>query len=182
MLVDLHKLLFETGCLFSLLAANEKSVKNEVAKPKIVKPTATVYGPKNKVGGKPLRQKFPQLIKIATEFIKGHSFQAHVQCRETTGTGNGVTLRDIRKCLLENVSGLSNHGISLDAIHHLTVAPRILACSFRIHFADPKSGYSYQAKTKKNLWRKFLITLMKTMMMKKVTGTMKRMKKPLKSL
>ena len=58
-LVDLHELLFEKDCLFSLLAANKESVKNEVAKPKIVKPTATVYGPKNKVGCKPLWQKFP---------------------------------------------------------------------------------------------------------------------------
>ena len=124
MLVDLHELLFEKDCLLSLLAANEESVRNEVAKPKIVKSTATVYGPKNKVGCKPLWQKFLQLIEIGTKFIKGHSFQAHVWCCETTGTGNGIILRDIRKHLLENVPGLSNHGISLDAIHHLTVAPR----------------------------------------------------------
>ena len=77
-LVDLHELLFEKDYLFSLLAANEESIKNEVAMPKIFKPTATDYGPKNKVERKPLWQKLPQLIEIVTEFIKGHSFQAHV--------------------------------------------------------------------------------------------------------
>ena len=69
-------------------------------------------------------QKIPQLIENATEFIKNHFFQAHVQRREIAGTGNGVALRKIRNHLLENLPGLASHESSVDAIHHVTVGPR----------------------------------------------------------
>ena len=121
--VDLHELLFDKDCL-SLLLTAEETVDSEAVKSKAVEQTPTVYSPKNKVGQKPLWQKFPQLIETATEFIKSHSFQAHVRRQETTNIGNGITLREIRNHLLENVTGLAAHGISVDAIHHLTVGPR----------------------------------------------------------
>ena len=49
----------------------------------------------------------------------------HVRRQETTGTGRGVTLKDIQEHLLENESGLRESGdISRDTIHIMTVAPR----------------------------------------------------------
>ena len=137
--MDLHELLFDRDCLSSLLTV-EETIDSEAVKSKAVEQKPTVYGPKNKVGQKPLWQKFSQLIEIATEFIKIHSFQAHFRRRETTGTGNGVTLREIRKHPLENVPGLAAHGISVDAVHHLTIGPR--KNYFRFHrymgLIDPK--------------------------------------------
>ena len=45
--------------------------------------------------------------------------------RETTATGRGVTLSDIRKHLLDNVPGLAeDDGISTDTVHRLTYPPR----------------------------------------------------------
>ena len=70
--------------------------------------------------------KFPSLVQSATDFIKSHSFEAHNRRRETTGTGTGVSLKDLQKHLLQNVPGLREHGISRDTIHHLMIPPRKL--------------------------------------------------------
>ena len=82
-------------------------------------------GPWKRPGRTPLYIKFPSLTDCAAKFIKEHSFSAHVRRRETTGTGRGVTLKDIQEHLLENISGLKESGgISRDTIHVMTVAPR----------------------------------------------------------
>lgn len=61
--MDLYELLFDKDCLSSLLTA-EETVDSKAVKCKAVEKTPTVYGPKTKVGRKPLRQKFPELIEI----------------------------------------------------------------------------------------------------------------------
>ena len=71
--------------------------------------------PWKRPGRTPLYIKFPPLIDCATKFIKKRSFSAHVRRRKTTGTGGGVTLKDIQEPLLENVSVLrESGGISCD--------------------------------------------------------------------
>ena len=68
--------------------------------------------------------RFPELVECASNFIKDHSFAAHSRRRETTGTGTGLCLNDLKNHLLEHVPGLKEHGISCDTIHHLMVPPR----------------------------------------------------------
>ena len=83
------------------------------------------YGPHRRIGKTPLWVKFPNLIECATAFIKQHSFAAHARRRETTSTGNGVSLREIRDHLNKNVPCLQEAGgISRDIVHRLTIAPR----------------------------------------------------------
>ena len=82
-------------------------------------------GPKRRPGRMLLYIKFPSLIDCATKFIKEYSFSAHVRRRKISGTGKGVTLKNIQEHLLGNVSGLTeSDGVSRDAIHVMTVAPR----------------------------------------------------------
>ena len=45
------------------------------------------FGPKQKLGRKPIYIKFPAIVECATNFIKEHSFAAHGRRRETTVTG-----------------------------------------------------------------------------------------------
>ena len=68
-----------------LLSCDEK----EISEPELVQDenqietetntNGQVYGPKKRIGRKPLHEKFPTLVPCATEFIKGHSFQAHAK-------------------------------------------------------------------------------------------------------
>ena len=114
LLIDLHELLLDKECFTQFLKSDEK--EKEVQQNKAA--DDVFIGPGNRIGRKPLYVKFPSLIDCATNFIKEHSFAAHVRRRETTGTGTGVTLKEIQAHLLKNVPGLTK--ISLDTIHHLT--------------------------------------------------------------
>ena len=125
-LLDVHELLLGKDALNQLLTTCENSEVEKDA-PVLEKPASAsrALGPKNRPGRKPLWITYPSLIDEATSFIKEHSFAAHSRRRTSTGTGTGVSLRDIQKHLLASVPGLSEGGgISLDAIHHLTTAPR----------------------------------------------------------
>ena len=81
-------------------------------------------GPTQRLGRKPLWLKYPEIVPCATDFIKQQSFAAHARRRKSTRTGTGVTLRDLKQHLLDTVPGLKDHGISVDTVHHLMVAPR----------------------------------------------------------
>ena len=81
-------------------------------------------GPTQRLGRQPLWLKYPEIVPSATDFIKQQSFAAHARRHESTGTGTGVTLRDLKQHLLDTVPGLKEHGISVDTVHHLMVAPR----------------------------------------------------------
>ena len=81
--MDLYELLFDKDCLSSLRTAKE-IVDSEAVQSKAFEQTPSLWS--YKYGWTKLWQKFPQLIETATDFIKSHSFQAHVQHRETTGT------------------------------------------------------------------------------------------------
>ena len=86
--------------------------------------SGTTFRPHHRLGRQPLWVKFPTLIDDATRFVKEHSCTAHNRRRESTGIGRGVSWKDIQEHLLEYVTGLREHGISRDTVHHLTVAPR----------------------------------------------------------
>ena len=82
------------------------------------------FGPMLQQGRKPLWQQFPTLITVVEDFIKTHSFLADGRRRKSTGTGTGVSLEQIRVHALKAVPGLSERGISRDAIHLLMVPPK----------------------------------------------------------
>jgi hypothetical protein len=125
-LINVQDLILDSNLFEILLASDDPPVDIPLHEPNqdTHNLPPIVYGPKNKPGRKPLYQKFPTLLDCATDFIKSHSFQAHNRRRETTGTGTGVSLKDLQKHLFENVPDLREHGISRDTIHHLKVAPR----------------------------------------------------------
>lgn len=132
-LLNVHELILDPLCLDVMLDGDvvaqdeEDSSHGACTTPETCNqppPKQKAFGPQNKRGRKPLSTTFPTLVKTATTFIKQHSFAAHGRRRETTGTGTGVSLEDIRQHLLDSVPGLKERGISKDAVHHLMVAPR----------------------------------------------------------
>lgn len=129
-LLNVQELILDPLSFDVLLQENSPNAEEQPTKPTESSTTAQLplngkkFGPENKRGRKPLSQKFPTLVKVATEFIKQHSFAAHGRRRETTGTGTGVSLEDIRQHLLATIPGLKEHGICKDTVHHLMVAPR----------------------------------------------------------
>ena len=78
-------------------------------------------GPMKQRGRVPLWQQFPTLIE---DFIKRHSFSVQCRRRESTGTGTGVSLKQIREYVMNEVPGLRDKGISRDTIHFLLAPPR----------------------------------------------------------
>jgi hypothetical protein len=125
-LINTRQLVMEPECFSILFSADDKSPEPSAANQHISHetPKAAVEGPTRRLGRQPFWIKFPGIIKTATAFIKQQSFAAHGRRRESTGTGTGVTLKDLRQHLLQNIPGLKEHGISRDTIHHLMVAPR----------------------------------------------------------
>ena len=74
--------------------------------------------------GRPsLVSKFPEIVPVATSFIKANGFSAHERHREAVGKV-GVSIREIRDHLLANVPNLKCHGISLTSVAHLMESPR----------------------------------------------------------
>ena len=72
-----------------------------------------------------MHERFPELVKVTTDFIKSHSFAAHSRRRSSTGTGTGVSLKDIQEHVIQNVPGLKEAGgVKIDALHQLFIAPR----------------------------------------------------------
>lgn len=125
-LIDMTELILDKDAFVLILKGGCENNENEeeLKEHENIEKT-TFIGPKKRPGRIPLYIKFPSLVDCATKFIKEHSYTAHVRRRETTGTGVGVTLKDIQEHLLENVPGLKNSGgIHRDTIHRLTVAPR----------------------------------------------------------
>ena len=126
-LLDIQELLLDKDLFSMLLGENdEDNGETDNIESKINQNKAKSFiGPLNRQGRTPMYIKYPELVECASNFIKEHSFAAHVRRRESTATGAGVTLNDIRKHLLEVVPGLKQDGgISRDTIHRLTVAPR----------------------------------------------------------
>ena len=128
-LIDHNELLMQPDCFLRLLTnqSDENIPKKQTEKVNLKSQNQkqVFEGPKQRLGRRPLFERFPTLIECATDFIKQHSFSAHVRRRESTATGTGVSVAEIRSHLLKNVPGLAESGgISRDAIHQLTTAPR----------------------------------------------------------
>ena len=133
LLMDVHevKIKIDPSLFFEIfLGINKKDQKsptssqNDIFEEPTTGNTVKEVKEQDRIGRKPLHIKYPDLVECATNFIKENSFAAHSRRRETTGIGTGVGLKDIREHLLQHVPGLREHGISLDTIHHLMVAPR----------------------------------------------------------
>ena len=127
-LIDTNQLMFDSECFAMLFQADDELNQSKDAHPKNCQvpdqSSKPVEGPKRRLGRRPLWLKYPGLVNTASDFIKQHFFSAHNRRRETTGTGTGVTLKDLQQHLQDNIPGLKEHGISRDTIHHFMVAPR----------------------------------------------------------
>jgi len=86
LLLNIHDFLMDENA-FNLIMFNECS-SEKPDETVIVPPINEVkFGPHKKTGRIALHEKFPNLVEVATNFIKEHSFSAHGRRRETTGTG-----------------------------------------------------------------------------------------------
>ena len=87
-LINVHELVMNTDTFVILFERDISTINgNSSATEKTSKMKDAVQGPKRKTGRKPLHVKYPDLVKIVTDFIKQHSFAAHGRRRETTGSG-----------------------------------------------------------------------------------------------
>ena len=68
---------------------------------------------------------FPDIVNMAAEFVKQHGFSAQFRRRTETASSSGVTVREIRDNLLEQIPGLKEYGISLNTTRRLFNAPNI---------------------------------------------------------
>ena len=143
-LIDKCELLVQDDCFLRLLSrqdeneqdSQEESFHEEPSQEDSVMDTnCPRYGPHRRIGKAPLLVQFLNLIECATAFIKQHSFAAHARRRETTATGNGVSLREIRDHLNKNVPGLQEAGgrWNRDTVHRLTIVPRKNALQAYLH-------------------------------------------------
>ena len=78
---------------------------------------------RKKRGPAPIHEKFPEMVNMVTNFLKQHSFCADNRRRNSTFTGNGVSLQEIKEHLEEQIPELKEHGTSRNTIHCLFVAP-----------------------------------------------------------
>ena len=120
-LINVHELLMNANAFVALLNEDNPITQTETSVPES-ESFLPVYGPHRKTGRPATSEKYPQLVEIVTSFIKQHSFYAHNRRRETTGTGTGVTLAQIRKHVLEVIPALVD--IPCNTVHRLMVSPR----------------------------------------------------------
>ena len=59
--------------------------------------------PMKQRGRVPLWQQFSTLIEVVEDFIKRHSFSAQCRRRQSTGTGTGVSSKQIREHVMNEV-------------------------------------------------------------------------------
>ena len=124
--IDIHELLLNGNAFVALLngenpiAQNDTEANDSGSRDEEVH--VQTFGPHRKSGRQPLHEKYPQLVSEVTSFIKQHSFSAHGRRRETTGTGVGVTLEQIRAHVFKTIPELVD--ISMKTIHRLMVPPR----------------------------------------------------------
>ena len=128
LLINLHELIISPEVFGQLLQDDVLEDKTAArAQPEKSKPQENQRAEKSDEKSRPGRPstvlKLPEIIRIATEFLKQHSFVAEIR-RSNTATGSGVLLEELRRHLLEQVPGLKEHGISKDTVHHLLVVPR----------------------------------------------------------
>ena len=113
----------------------------------------SVFGPMKKTGRKATWEKFPKLTAVVDNFIKQNSFSAHGRRRETSGTGTGVTLEQIRKHVLNEIPELKD--ISRNTVHRLMVPPRKRTVHARSFFSlvaarVPKTGRNDYRENREN--------------------------------
>ena len=127
-LIDIKQLVLAPECFSMLFEADDKTPDPDLevrnCNTSDETPQLAVEGPTRRLGRPPLWIKYPDIVETATQFIKQQSFAAHSRKRESTGTGTGVTLKDLQQHLLDHVPGLKEHGISRDTLHHLMVVPK----------------------------------------------------------
>ena len=110
----------DTDCheIDRLLSPNEEKRPEPVCTQVVTSDT-----PKRKLShkGSPpsLVSKFPTIPTVATEFMKTNGFKAQEKRRNETFESCGVTVKQVREHLLDNVPGLRQHGISLTTVRYL---------------------------------------------------------------
>lgn len=78
----------------------------------------------SKLGRPSLILKFPEIVDIASKYIKSHGYAAHTRRRVSVASAPGVSLANIQNHLLQNVPGLREHGISRSTIARMMNPPR----------------------------------------------------------
>ena len=69
--------------------------------------------PGEKMGPRPKHVNFPGVVEETVKFIQLHGFAAHARWRTTTGNMCGVTVKAVKRHLLQTFPKLQSEGISL---------------------------------------------------------------------
>ena len=105
-----------------------KSTEDEPEK-KPLEPTAASPAPvkkataHKKLGRPTLARTFPNLVAIATEFVKANGHAAQERRRDDTSKSAGVSIADVRKHIMNEIPELGKRGVSLGAIRTLFCPP-----------------------------------------------------------
>ena len=114
-LVNMHQMEFECKGLERLFSYDTKT--GTVASEPMF--TKEEKGKKRSRGRKSVVDKFPDIPRIATEYVKANGFKAQERRRETTFRSCGVTIKELRDYLLETISGLDEHGLGITTVRYL---------------------------------------------------------------
>lgn len=128
-LINIHELILQPETLSALFEEKQREVADcndrEQEEQQQQPVLESVKERRQKKRGQPsIVSKFPEIVGRITDFLKQHGYAAHNRRRTTTGTGQGVTLGQIKQHLLSTVEGLAEHGISRDTIHLMMAPPR----------------------------------------------------------
>ena len=120
--VNLHELVLTPGAFEYLLNLDSDSVSSssstppEQSKSREKQPSNASSQQLEKAASssrrrQPIVHKFPSIVPCTIDFIKQHGFRAHQRRRTSTATSLGITIKDIKCYLYENVPGLREHSI-----------------------------------------------------------------------
>ena len=124
--INLHEFIYMHGSLEYLLSPDTNANNNNLSDTNsktFETLTDNNEGAKLAGGQTSLVPKFPELLDVTANFIKQHGFSANYRRRSETTYSSGVTIKQVRDHLLENVPGLLDHNISLTTIRRLFNAP-----------------------------------------------------------
>ena len=146
--INLHELVLTPGCLEAFLVSSDADSNKDVVEEMQKENEGNISEGQESVkkrgmGGQPsIVSKFPEIVNIAADFVKLNGYAAEARRRNETGSCPGVSIKEVREHLLQNVEGLAEHGISCTTVRRLFQPPnKAVTNSLRYKgFVDAKVG------------------------------------------
>ena len=125
--LNLHEFVY-TPVALEIFLNSEEDKLIEDTEPTIMQPEEkskinSTSSENSKRGQPSLVKLFPTIVDVSSEFLKQHGFAAQCRRRNETGYSSGVSIKQIRNHLLENVPNLKERNMSLTSVRRLFEAP-----------------------------------------------------------